>query len=160
MSAPAALRRAAMRRGRFATPLGPRSTRSGWLASLGRRGRYLLRCRRPVARYGASRVLPPLMLVATLVCTAPFYFAGAVLAQVLATPGLPTGRLYAADLCGAAAGCLVVLGALEILDVPSLIVLCAAAGAAAGLLFAPRDRRALALAVGLAALALWNGTRE
>jgi predicted membrane-bound spermidine synthase len=44
--------------------------------------------------------------------------------------------LYASDLIGASLGCLLVLGGLEIFDAPSLVILCAAIGMLAALIFA------------------------
>lgn len=84
------------------------------------------------------------LLVVTIACAAPFVFSGVALSVILTQAPLPIGRLYFSDLLGAALGCLLVLGGLEVLDAPSLILLCGALGAVAALCFAwstaPRQR--------------------
>ncbi len=81
------------------------------------------------------------LMMATIACSIPFYFSGIVITVVLTQYQLPIGKLYASDLIGASLGCLLVLGGLEILDAPSLILLCAAIGVLAGLSFAWRSAR-------------------
>ncbi|MBN1430410.1 MAG: hypothetical protein JXB07_18720 [Anaerolineae bacterium] len=61
----------------------------------------------------------------------PFYFAGMATTAILTRIDLPIGKLYASDLAGAALGSLFVLGGLEVLDAPSLIILIGAIVAAA-----------------------------
>lgn len=61
----------------------------------------------------------------------PFYYSGVAVAAILTRVDRPVGKLYAADLLGAAAGSLFVLGGLEVLDAPSLTLVCAALGALA-----------------------------
>lgn len=107
-------------------------------------------CRLPLTLVPSVETLAALF-VATLACALPFYFSGIAITAVLTKHPLPVTRVYAADLIGASMGCLFVLGGLEVLDVPSLILLCAALGALAGLLFGrglddPRGQR-LTLAV-------------
>ncbi|HZD05567.1 MAG TPA: hypothetical protein VE173_11625, partial [Longimicrobiales bacterium] len=60
-------------------------------------------------------------------------------------------RLYGMDLVGASLGCLFVLGALAVLDVPSLILMCGAVGGLAGLAFGAEvlSRRSTRLSLGL-----------
>ncbi len=77
-------------------------------------------------------------LVSTTACAVPFFFSGIVVSGILTRSTLPYGHIYASDLLGAAMGCLLVLGGLELFDAPSLIILCAAIGALAGLCFAAR----------------------
>ena len=62
------------------------------------------------------------VLVAAIVSMLPFYFSGIAITAVLTRYRLAIGRLYAADLAGASLGCLFVLGGLELLDAPSLIL--------------------------------------
>ncbi len=95
------------------------------------------------------------MLATTVACAFPYYFVGTVVSATLTRSDLPIGRLYASDLIGASLGCLFVLGALEFLDVPSLILLCSCTAALAALIFAMRTtwRRRLLLA-GLSAAML------
>lgn len=74
-------------------------------------------------------------LAATAVGALPFYCSGVVISAVLTKSNLPVNRLYACDLLGAAIGCLGALGGLEVLDAPSLILVCGAVGALAGCFF-------------------------
>ncbi|MCP4351854.1 MAG: hypothetical protein GY795_40850 [Desulfobacterales bacterium] len=75
-------------------------------------------------------------MMATIICSLPFYFSGIVITSVLTKYRLPVGKIYASDLIGASLGCLFVLVCLEKLDAPSLILLCSAVGILAGLCFA------------------------
>ena len=99
------------------------------------------------------------LLCVTAACTLPFYFAGIAITLVLTKSSLPVGFIYASDLFGAAMGCLLVLGGLEFLDAPSLILLCGAIGAIAGVVYlwntAPQrdcERMNVAAAIVLAAM--------
>jgi len=97
-------------------------------------------------------VMSPLAFVfATIACALPFYFSGTVLAAVLTKYKVPMGRLYAADLIGASLGCLFVLKGLELLDAPSLVLLCSAFAVLAAMCFAgkaaPIGFRRLSLAL-------------
>lgn len=74
-------------------------------------------------------------LMATFACSLPFYFSGIALAAILTKSPLPIGKLYASDLIGASLGCLLVLGGLERMDAPSLILLCSAIATLAVLSF-------------------------
>ncbi len=76
------------------------------------------------------------LLAVTLACALPYYYAGIALTLVLTRSAAPVARVYAADLVGAATGCLLVLGALEVMDVPSLILLCGAFAGAASVAYA------------------------
>ena len=89
------------------------------------------------------------IFVATLICAWPFYYAGLVITTVLTRFNAPIGRLYASDLTGASAGCLIVLGGLELVDAPSLMLWCSSIGALAGACFARSRsvRRYIALAL-------------
>lgn len=71
----------------------------------------------------------------SLVVAAPFFFSGAAVSLALTRSPFPIGRVYAADLAGAALGCLGVLVALGPLDAVSTILLAGAGGAGAALLF-------------------------
>jgi hypothetical protein len=81
------------------------------------------------------------LLVATAVCSIPFYFAGIAVTAVLTKHDLPVGRIYGSDLLGAAAGCLLVVVGLEFFDAPTLILLFAAIGCVAAMSFARRLAR-------------------
>lgn len=98
---------------------------------------------------------PVCFLLVTLTCTLPFYRAGVIVSALLTRTGLPTGKLYACDLAGAALGCLFVLLALPALDAPGVFIVCAGIGALAGALFRPaRDGRGAMVEFGLFVLAL------
>lgn len=90
------------------------------------------------------------LILVTAACAIPFVFSGIALSLVLTQSPLPIGRLYFCDLLGASLGCLLVLGGLEVLDAPSLILLCGALGLLAALSFGwrgtylePRRQRSL-----------------
>jgi spermidine synthase len=87
----------------------------------------------------------------------PFFFAGVALALALTRVALPIGRIYAADLLGAGAGCLGALALLDRLDPTSVVLLLAAPTALAALAFRPELRRAaVATAVALGLLGAAN----
>jgi hypothetical protein len=83
------------------------------------------------------------LLLATFLCSLPFYFFGIITTTVLTKSSLPIGKLYAADLIGASAGCLFALAGLENMDPPSLLLLCAGIGALAGLCVAGSEQKKL-----------------
>ncbi len=53
------------------------------------------------------------------VAAVPFFFSGLILTLALTRTTLPTGRVYCADLVGAAIGCLAVLAVLNLADGPT-----------------------------------------
>jgi len=75
------------------------------------------------------------LIVTTAACALPYFFTGIIMSPVLTRYDRPLGRLYASDLLGASLGCLFVLAGLELLDAPSLILLCSATSALGGLFF-------------------------
>ena len=75
------------------------------------------------------------LFIMAVACSLPFYFFGVAITVILTKLTQPVGKLYASDLLGASMGALFVLGGLEIMDAPSLIVFSGALGAASGLLF-------------------------
>src|SRR5262245_49231341 len=83
----------------------------------------------------ASATLVAVLLELALAIALPFFFSGAAVSLALTRSPYPLGRVYAADLTGAAVGCLGVLGVLRLTDAPSAILLVGAAGAAAAVLF-------------------------
>ena len=95
----------------------------------------MMLCLVPLEMYEISIMSLSSLLVTTAVCALPFYFVGKIVSAVLTKYDLPIGRLYASDLLGASLGCLFVLGGLEFLDVPSLMLLCGATSALGGLCF-------------------------
>ncbi len=107
-------------------------------------------------RTGVNVMSVGAFVFATLACALPFYFSGIAIAAVLTLSREPIGRLYAADLLGAAAGCLLVLAGLRLVDAPSFVLFCGAIGGLAALIFAWRLSGAVRY-VGLAAFALGTG---
>ncbi len=95
----------------------------------------ILLCVLPLGFYKSILSLIVLLAV-TLACAWPFYFAGLVVTAVLTRFNAPIGRLYASDLTGASAGCLIVLAGLELVDAPSLMLWCSGIGALSGACFA------------------------
>jgi hypothetical protein len=74
------------------------------------------------------------------ICLAvPFFFSGVVVSLALTRSPYPIGWVYAADLIGAAVGCLGVLLVLELTSGPSAVLWTGMLGAAAALLFAGSD---------------------
>lgn len=76
------------------------------------------------------------VIVVTIVCIVPFYFAGIVISAVITKTNLSIGKIYASDLFGAGFGCLIALIGLELLSTTSLILLCSTAGAVSAISFA------------------------
>lgn len=93
-----------------------------------------------------------------LTVSVPFFFAGVVVTLALVRSGLPVAKAYAADLAGAAAGCLAVIAVLSVLDAAGAVFVIGAVHAAAAACFARWSgepallRRALAAAGALALL--------
>jgi hypothetical protein len=105
----------------------------------------------------------------------PFFFSGIVVSLALTRSPFPVGRVYGADLLGAAAGCLGVLVLLNNTDAPSAVLWVGAIAAAGALLFArsaiggtpsmkpPLDsflRHRVAILLLLAACAVLNGLSD
>lgn len=93
----------------------------------------------------------------------PFVFGGICVCLALTRFPTQVGGLYAADLVGAALGCIAFIVALEFTDGPTAVILVAVLAALAAYLFAADGggaslrRGTAALAVALAAFALTNG---
>lgn len=100
----------------------------------------------------------PLVLTFVVV-SVPFVFSGIFVCLALTRFPSRIGRLYAADLGGAAAGCLAVIAALRWLDGVGAVLACAALASAAATILLAGARRALALALTglLGGGALWSG---
>lgn len=79
------------------------------------------------------------IIAIAVICGLPFYCSGVAISAVLTKSQLPMGKLYASDLIGASLGCLFVLGGLELLDGPSLVLLSSAIGALAAYAFASAE---------------------
>lgn len=72
----------------------------------------------------------------TLCLTIPFFLSGVVVSLALTRSPFPIGRVYAVDLAGAAAGCLGVLGVLNLTDGPSALLWVSAISGLAAISFA------------------------
>jgi len=80
------------------------------------------------------------MAVTYVVISLPYVFSGIVVTLALTRFPDHVGRLYAADLIGAALGCVVLLWAMNISDGPSVVMFVSALAAAGGACFATAVR--------------------
>jgi hypothetical protein len=99
----------------------------------------------------------------TIVLATPFVLAGIVVTLALTRTGGPIGRLYAADLLGAALGCILVIPILNITNISSAAFVAGAAAAAGAYCFhrfagSARSRSSLVLTMLLLAAASLNAT--
>ncbi|MFO0633575.1 MAG: hypothetical protein U0168_12055 [Nannocystaceae bacterium] len=98
------------------------------------------------------------MLLYGCLLALPFLVGGVVLTLALTRAGLPEGRVYGVDLCGAAFGCAAVVPLLAWVDAPSAVFVASAVAALSGWAFArgadapPKLRRVAAAATTLGAL--------
>jgi len=99
---------------------------------------------RPGTEYSLGNVVR--MVGVYVVAAAPFFVGGAGLALAISRLHGDIGRVYAADLLGAAAGCLVLVPALNAIGGPGVLLLAALVGALASLLFASSAGRGRAWA--------------
>ena len=97
-------------------------------------------CNVPLQLFNKDFTISPYFFGATIILMAPFYFSGAIVAQILSLPKLPAGRLYGSDLLGASLGCIVVLVAMTVIDVPSLMLMLGGVAALAGMVFNPQSK--------------------
>lgn len=88
----------------------------------------------------------------------PFVLGGITLTLALTRAGLPANLVYGVDLCGAAAGCLLVIPLLGVADAPSAAILCAALAALGGACFAIAQSRRPWLSVAAAMCLAGLGT--
>ncbi|MBX9771752.1 MAG: hypothetical protein K2X29_10290 [Candidatus Obscuribacterales bacterium] len=65
----------------------------------------------------------------------PFFFSGITICLALTRFPKQIGQIYAADLCGAALGCLAVIGLLNLFDGPTVVIITAALASMAALAF-------------------------
>jgi spermidine synthase len=94
-----------------------------------------------------------------VVLLVPFTLSGFAVSATLAFYSRDIGRLYAADLCGAALGCVVVVPLIDTLGAPSSVLVGALLAVFAGAAWASRRQLALdgTLAAGCIALLVWQG---
>ena len=112
---------------------------------------------------GPDKVVILSMGILYLVITVPFTAAGVVLAGLFMRVARErVARLYAADLAGAAFGCLLFVPGLAVLGAPSLLLLASASALLASLFLVKGGRRtAIALlAATLMAMAVYNGSSD
>ncbi len=112
----------------------------------------------PLTEARLSLVLP--LAVSVVLLGVPFFLSGVAVTIALTRLGAPIGRLYAWDLGGAAAGCLLVIPLLVHTNLTSAMFTAGAAAAAAAWCFARvagrPHRSAVVLAALLLGLAGWN----
>ncbi len=94
------------------------------------------------------------LAVSTLAFTIPFFFSGVVVTLALTRTGAPAGAIYAADLIGAAAGCLLIVWLLGATDIASTALAAGAAAAAGAWCFARHAGRPGRGSLGLGLLLL------
>jgi hypothetical protein len=95
-----------------------------------------------------------LMLTIYALAALPFFSGGLVVTLAITRLATEVNAVYAADLIGAAAGCLMLIPLLDRLGAPGVVLAAAALSIAAAVLFAPKPRRALVAAVGVVLLAI------
>ena len=87
-----------------------------------------------------------MMLAIYALATLPFFSGGSVVSLAFARLGSRINVLYASDLLGAAAGCLVLIPLLNRLGAPGVVLMAAALSAGASVAFSPTARRRLVVA--------------
>src|SRR2546426_4154176 len=94
-----------------------------------------------------------LMLVIYALAAVPFFAGGLVLTLAISRLAPRINAVYAADLTGAAAGCLVLIPLLDRLGAPGVVLTAAALALVASVLFAPASNRARMAGAGAAVMA-------
>src|SRR5712691_11011605 len=82
-----------------------------------------------------------LMLLIYALAAIPFFTGGLVVTLAVSRFSSRINAVYAADLCGAAGGCLILIPLLNRLGAPGVVLTAAALALLAGVLFAPADAR-------------------
>jgi spermidine synthase len=95
-----------------------------------------------------------LMLTTYALATLPFFTGGLVLTLAISRLSARINAVYASDLLGAAAGCLVLIPLLDRVGAPGVVLTAAALALTGGLLFASAKNRARVAVVGGAIMAL------
>ena len=85
---------------------------------------YLVHLKIPMLT-GKSNLTPLALALTYVVISVPFIFSGVCVCLALTRFPRQIGRLYAADLGGAATGCIVIIYALKVTDGPTAVMLCA-----------------------------------
>ncbi len=89
-----------------------------------------------------------LMLAIYALAAVPFFTGGLVVTLAISRMSDRVNAVYAADLLGAAAGCLVLLPLLDWVGAPGVVIAASVLGATAAYLFAPAPLRGRTIAVG------------
>jgi spermine/spermidine synthase len=89
-----------------------------------------------------------LMLTIYALAALPFFTGGLVVTLAISRLSAQINAVYAADLVGAAAGCLILIPLLDRLGAPGVVLSAAALSIAAAALFAPRASRARIAGIG------------
>src|SRR5258705_1122809 len=89
-----------------------------------------------------------LMLAIYALAALPFFTGGLVVTLAISRLSAQINAVYAADLIGAAAGCLILIPLLNRLGAPGVVLAAAALSIAAAVLFAPRAHRRRVAAIG------------
>ena len=95
-----------------------------------------------------------LMLIIYALAALPFFTGGLVITLAISRFSSGINTIYAADLTGAAAGCLVLIPLLDRLGAPGVVLTAAAMAVIAAVLFAPAVSRARFAGVGATAMAV------
>ena len=103
-----------------------------------------------------------LMLTIYALAALPFFAGGLVITLAISRLSAQINAVYAADLIGAAGGCLILIPLLDRLGAPGVVLAAAVLSIAAALLFAPALRRPAIAGVGLVILLVpiagqWSG---
>jgi spermidine synthase len=103
-----------------------------------------------------------LMLAIYALAALPFFSGGLVVTLAISRLASRAGAVYAADLTGAAAGCLVLIPLLDRLGAPGVVLTASALAFAAAVTFAPPDRRVRVAGLSVALLLVplagqWSG---
>jgi hypothetical protein len=94
-----------------------------------------------------------LMLTIYGLAALPFFSGGLTVTLAIARLSSHINAVYASDLIGAAAGCLILIPLLDRLGAPGVVLTAAALSAAAAALFAPRDGRRRIVSIGTVMIA-------
>ena len=97
------------------------------------------------------------MIAIYVLAALPFFAGGAVMSIAFARLTDRINVLYAADLIGAALGCLALIPLLNILGAPGVVMTAAALTAGAAICFAPRGSRVAVVVLGIGALTIAGG---
>jgi hypothetical protein len=112
-------------------------SRLGWVFALTVIGSYLLTLYVPFDSFRIVRDWRQvgILLLHYVALAAPFFCSGAAVALLLAARPQDVGRVYAANLTGSAAGCVLSVAAPALVGGEGVILLCAALGLGAAFLF-------------------------